>query len=119
MNKEEYRYDMDKFTSSNKFLHKKITREGDFYKDKGTNTVFAIEINSLKEIKEIFSELRNPVILLSKNKDLLNILTKVFNSDNWTEERIENLSGEEFDYIYLRQCNLLGLDKSLPFEDKR
>lgn len=34
------------------------------------------------------------------------------------KKRIENLSGEEFDYIYLRQCNLLGLDKEIRFRDK-
>ena len=116
MNKEDYRISMDRFLLSNKFKNKKITKVDNRYKDKGTNTIYVIEVNTLKEINEIFSELKNPVIFLSKSKRVLNKLTEVFNSDDWNENRIENLSGEEFDYIYLRQCNLLELDKSLPFK---
>ena len=119
MNKEEYRFNMDKFTTSNRFIHRNVIKENNLYKDRGTNTVYAIEVSTLKEINEIFSLLKNPVIFLSKSKEVLNKITEVFNSDNWNENRIENLSGEEFDYIYLRQCNLLELDKFLPFEDKR
>lgn len=116
MTKEEYRYNMDKFLMSNKFLHRRITKENNLYKDRGTNTIFAVEVNIIKEIKELFSSLKNPVIFLSKSKRVLNKITDIFDSDNWNEERINNLSGEEFDYIYLRQCNLLELDKSLPFK---
>lgn len=116
MNKEEYRFNMDKFTTSNKFIHKNVIKENNLYKDRGTNTIFAVEVNIIKEIKELFSSLKNPVIFLSKSKRVLNKITDIFDSDNWNEERINNLSGEEFDYIYLRQCNLLELDKSLPFK---
>lgn len=114
MTREEYRIKMDKFTTSNKFIHKRIIREGKYFKDKGTNTIYAIEVDSIKEIKEL--EIKNPVIYLSKSRRVLDKLTDIFDSDNWDEERIENLSGEEFDYIYLRQCNLLELDKMKSFK---
>ena len=118
MAKEEYRYNMDKFTTSNKFKNKRVTKVDNRYKDKGTNTIYAIEVNTLKEINEVFSNLKNPVIFLSKSKRVLNKLSDIFDSDNWNENRIENLSGEEFDYVYLRQCNLLGLDKMELFKTK-
>ena len=116
MTKEEYRNKMDEFTTSNKFIHRKIVKEGKYFKDRGTNVIYAIEVDSIKEIREL--KLKNPVIYLSKNKRVLNKITDIFNLEDWNEKRIENLSGEEFDYIYLRQCNLLGLDKEIRFRDK-
>lgn len=112
MKQKEIQYNMSTFINSKEFKKRKIELKDREYIDKNTGIVYAIIVDTLKEISEL-PKRDNPVIYLSDKKFVLNRIGEIYHTSKWDSDRMENLTGDEFDYIYLRQCNMLKMDKEL------
>lgn len=112
MKQKELQAKMRKFLDSYEFKHRDIKLVDNEFKDKQSGTVFAVIVNTLKEITALKKnrKYKNPVIFLSSKVRVLNRISEIYNLSDWNEERLNNLTDEEFDYIYLRQCNMLNVD---------
>lgn len=102
----DYKFKMYKFINSPSFVYKNVTLvDNKYYKDLSTGITYAIIVRSLVDLPKF----KNPVIYLSNNPFSLKRLTETYDSKRWTAERINKMSGEEFDFIILRQKSILKL----------
>ena len=108
MQRNEMLSEKNAFYHSREFNKRKIVKEGNDFLDKKTGIVYAKIIYSLNNIPE--KEQDTPIIYLSSRSAVLDTLTEAFHysKDKWPAERLEKMSEEEFDYIWLRQRTLLN-----------
>ena len=112
MNRVDFVHNMKTFLGSAEFLNRKAVLEDNQYIDKKSNIVFARNISSLQEIEGFGPT--TPVLFFANSPETKEKLTEVFSADKWDADRVNSISGEEFDYIYLHQCTLLGRKKDIP-----
>ena len=96
---------MTTFINSYDFSHRNVTLVDNCYRDIGRNITYAVIVKKLTDLPTY----SNPVIYLSNNKFVLKKLTDTYEASKWNAERINNLTGEEFDFICLRQKTILGM----------
>lgn len=96
-----YKDDMYKFVNSDEFKNKNVKKQKNEFIDLKTDIVYATIVSKLKDIDKL--EYDNPVILLSDNGGILNVIGMQFDVNRWTADKVNNLSGLAFDYIYRLQ----------------
>ena len=96
-----YQEKMCHFINSPKFKFRTIIEDGKEYKDKKSGYVIGRIIDRIEDFTP--DKDKEPAIYLSDFQEVLQVLGDQFNKIKWSAKRLTELSGEEFDFIILRQ----------------
>ena len=113
MNHDDYVYNMASFLESDAFRDRHIVeRDGLFVDEERPNLVYFMRIDSSKQIPPEDCDEDDyviPTIYISDKPRVIHIVggTK-YNSKSWSVDRMNDMAGFEYDYAYLRQCQILG-----------